>query len=328
MKRIGVVGLNEGNGHPISFSAAFNGYDEKALRECPFVLIREYLPREQRNEVFIDGARVTHVWTQDKKLSELTARIAKIPHIVDNMEDLIGQVDAVLLLRDDVENHWRMAEPFLKARIPLYVDKLIAHNMEDLRKFIRAAGKGCPFMSGSPSRYTRHTEQAKRGLDVSKVLTIHGVSRCTWLRYAPHLFDSISTLFGLDVETVQNVGEEGFDIVHIRYRSGPHVILQITQDMALPIEYTCYATASRSLEDKGGKKDAAAEKKKLDGHYRVPFIDYFHCFRELLIRFTRMLETGTPPIPFDDLVNGSKVVIAGDISRRKGNRVVRISDLN
>ncbi len=36
MLKLGIMGLNEGNGHPYSFAAIFNGYDEGALAECPF----------------------------------------------------------------------------------------------------------------------------------------------------------------------------------------------------------------------------------------------------------------------------------------------------
>ena len=34
--RLGVLGLSEGNGHPYSWSAIFNGYDPQAMASCPF----------------------------------------------------------------------------------------------------------------------------------------------------------------------------------------------------------------------------------------------------------------------------------------------------
>jgi len=331
MKRIGVIGLNEGNGHPYSYSAVFNGYDDEALKECPYVLIRDYLPREQRNEVFVEGAKVTHIWTQDRKTSELLARVAKIPHIVESAEDLIGKVDGILLLRDDVENHWRMAEPFLKARLPIYIDKLIAHDMEDLQKFIDTVGDGYPFMAGSSSRYTRHVEQARKELDISRVRTIQGVSRAisryAWLRYAPHLMDGIFALFGADVETVQNIGEEGFEIVHMRYRNGLHAVLQLIEDQGLPIQFTCYFSTRDSLEDDGAKNGTHEKGVNLEGCYTVPYADYFHSYRQTMIKFTHMLLTGEPPIPFDALVKMAKIIIAGDISRREGNRKVFVDEL-
>ena len=106
MKKIGIIGINEGNGHPYSMSAMFNGYDPKALNDlCPFKLIKEYLPRDHRNEFLINDAKVTHVWTQNEKESFKISKVSKIPNIVPNYLDLIGKVDAVIIARDDIENH-------------------------------------------------------------------------------------------------------------------------------------------------------------------------------------------------------------------------------
>ena len=42
--------MNEGNGHPYSFSAIFNGYNEEAINECPYSAIKQYLPAHHRNK--------------------------------------------------------------------------------------------------------------------------------------------------------------------------------------------------------------------------------------------------------------------------------------
>ena len=34
--KIGILGMTEGNGHPYSWSAMFNGYDKKYMDECPY----------------------------------------------------------------------------------------------------------------------------------------------------------------------------------------------------------------------------------------------------------------------------------------------------
>ena len=70
MIRIGIIGLNSGNGHPISYSSIFNGYDATNLKKyCKFKLINEYLPKYHKNlsKNIIQNAKVTHIWTQKKK---------------------------------------------------------------------------------------------------------------------------------------------------------------------------------------------------------------------------------------------------------------------
>ena len=42
--KLGVIGLSEGNRHPFSWSAIINGdFNEKAMAECGFPVIGEYL---------------------------------------------------------------------------------------------------------------------------------------------------------------------------------------------------------------------------------------------------------------------------------------------
>jgi len=158
----------------------------------------------------IKHAQVTHVWTQDRELSESVARISKIPNTIDRYEDFIGEVDAVILARDDPHNHWKMARPFLERGIPIYIDKVLAHNLEDMNKIIDATGGDYPIMAGSSSKYTPNIEKGKKEIaDLSAIRTIHGVSSATWIRYANHLLDGICYLFGTDVATVQNYTRAG-----------------------------------------------------------------------------------------------------------------------
>ena len=86
--KIGIIGQNEGNGHPYSFSAIFNGYDKKNLiKHCPFSLIKDYLPKYQTDNNIIKKAKVTHIWTQDKSISK---KIAKVSFRKGNAGIVIG----------------------------------------------------------------------------------------------------------------------------------------------------------------------------------------------------------------------------------------------
>ena len=41
--RLGIMGMSEGNGHPYSWSAIFNGYNSLEMEDCGFPVIPEYL---------------------------------------------------------------------------------------------------------------------------------------------------------------------------------------------------------------------------------------------------------------------------------------------
>ena len=102
--KLGIIGLSDGNGHPYSWSAIFNGYNPEAMESCGFPVIPRYLEKQKWPESRIPNAEVIAIWTQDPNLSAHIAEAANT-FIAPRPEDIIGKVDAVLLARDDAENH-------------------------------------------------------------------------------------------------------------------------------------------------------------------------------------------------------------------------------
>ena len=153
MIKLGIIGFTPGNGHPYSYSAIFNGFDKKNLNKyCEFNLIKEYLPKFCKKKNLIKNAKVTHIWTQDINISKKIAKSSKIPCIEKNFKDLIGKVDGVIIARDDVRRHLHFAEPFLKKKIPVFIDKMLVLNSNQLKQFQKLS-KSRLFMSCSAMRY-------------------------------------------------------------------------------------------------------------------------------------------------------------------------------
>ena len=132
--KLGIIGLSKGNGHPYSWSAIFNGYNPEYMKDCGFPIISEYLSKRKFPQDCIQEANVTHIWTQDRKISEQIGKASNVPNISDKPEDMIGKVDAVILARDDSENHLEMAKPFIDAGLPIYIDKPLATTLEEANK--------------------------------------------------------------------------------------------------------------------------------------------------------------------------------------------------
>ncbi len=153
--KLGVIGLSEGNGHPYSWSAIFNGYDLEAMEHCGYPVIPRYLERQSWPECRIDGAEVVAIWTQDIEQSKHIAKAAHIKEVVENYSDMIGKVDAVLLARDDAENHLKYAEPFLRAGLPIYIDKPIAVSVAALDKLYSLQQYNGQIFTCSALRYSQ-----------------------------------------------------------------------------------------------------------------------------------------------------------------------------
>ena len=280
MLNFGMVGMNEGNGHPYSFSAAFNGFDDRALeKDCDFPIIRQYLRAHHRNQEFISGARISHIYTPDPELSAKVARVANIPHIAGSLEELAEKTDGIIFARDDMWNHWPMAGNLFRTGKPVYMDKLLAHTVEDLKKFIAAAGEDYPLLTASSYQFAPNIRQAAATMPLDKLMLVRGVSPVIWIRYAPHLLGALFRVCGNDIVSVQNCGCDRADTVVLTYRSGLQAVMQVFEGISLPLGLDFHFHSPQSP-------------------ISVPYTDetlesYFLSIVEMMRGFTVMVQNGT-----------------------------------
>lgn len=197
--RLGIIGLSEGNGHPYSWAAIFNGYHAQHMAACPFPVIPQYLGQRSFPADAIGDARVTHIWTQERAISEQVAAAALIPTIVDDYTDMIGQVDALLLARDDPEQHLAMSAPFLDAGLPVYIDKPVAADLATLDAIYRHQRYPGQIFSCSALRYApEFALSAEHRAALGEIRLVQAEVPNSWHKYAVHIIDPVLTMLGLD----------------------------------------------------------------------------------------------------------------------------------
>ena len=192
MIKLGIIGLSEGNGHPYSWSAICNGYDVAAMKSCPFPSVPDYLGKENWPEAKIPNVQITHIWTQDPSISKNVAKAALIPNIADTLEDMASSVDAVLLARDDAENHVAMAMPFLEGGIPIFIDKPLALSLKDAEQMLAAQKYEEQLFSCSSLRYSKDlqlTSQERK--ELGKINYVEACVPKSWSTYAVHVLEPI-----------------------------------------------------------------------------------------------------------------------------------------
>ena len=196
--RLGIIGLSSGNGHPYSWSAIFNGYDPVAMATCPFPAIPSYLAKQHFPADAIAGAKVTHVWTQDPSVTEHISKASLVPNMVRNLEQMLEEVDAVLLARDDAENHLKYSEKFLAAGLPIYIDKPIALKRADLFRLLDRQQYPGQIFSCSALRYAEEFNlTASDRAQLGPVRHIQAITPKSWSKYGVHLIDPVLAMFDL-----------------------------------------------------------------------------------------------------------------------------------
>ena len=209
---LGLIGFSEGNGHPFSWSAIFNGYNSDAMEQCGFPAIPRYLEKQEWPRDRIHGANVSMVWTQDLKLSESIAKAGLIPTVVEDLQDMVGRVDGVLLARDDSENHALIAEPFLKAGLPIYIDKPIALSKDELENLYRLEKREGQIFTCSALRYSRNLELTTEDEEnIGQIESIEAVAPKSWDKYVIHIIEPVLKLIPPDDKIVSVEVVPGFE---------------------------------------------------------------------------------------------------------------------
>lgn len=236
--RLGVIGLSPGNGHPYSWSAIFNGYDPCAMRQCGFPAISEYLDKQKFPEDRILAAKVTHIWTQDQILSKKIAQASLIPSVVNCYTDLIGKVDGILLARDDSESHLKLAPFFLRAGLPIYIDKPLALTISDAKELLSLQQFPGQIFSCSALRYASELKLniAQRN-KIGDVRSIHAYAPKDWDKYSIHVIEPLLQIIPFRGEIERWVTSKNYDrsSLIVNFSSGIDIQIHTFGSSAAPL---------------------------------------------------------------------------------------------
>lgn len=243
--KFGIIGLSDGNGHPYSWSAIFNGYNEVYMKNCPFPVIPEYLSKQKFPENCINAVKVTHIWTQDKKISEHIAKASNIENIVENYEDMMGKVDAILLARDDSQNHFEMAKPFIEAGLPIYIDKPLATSLTEAKKIYDLEKYEGQIFSCSAISYANElklTDDMKK--EIGEIKYIDTCIIKDWNKYSIHIIEPVLKMID-DYGEIINSSVNSYNnckTVIINWENNITTSFKTLYDCKCPIKITIYGT--------------------------------------------------------------------------------------
>lgn len=305
--RLAMIGMVEGNGHPYSWSAIINGYDPDEMANCPYPVIPEYLGEQPLDEVSIPGASVTHIWTDNPEDAEHVAAAANIPNVVEEPTDVLGEVDGIIIPTDDGDNHVSRVNPFLDSNLPVFIDKPLATNIDNLNTFIAWFNGGHPMASSSALRYAPEIDSLTESIDsLGQVRWITNATHKTWERYGIHRIEPIVHLIGTGFKTIECSLDGKTEVYTITHEAGPMITIGVRDDL------------------RGGAGRLTIYGTSCD--YTINSTDTYTTFRRQLQAVIEFVETGEPDVAFEETVDLMACIIAGRWSKRK-NRSVDISEI-
>lgn len=308
--RIGILGMTEGNGHPYSWSAMFNGYDPEEMAKCPYPVIPVYLGKQPKDTLGIPGAKITCIcctgW-QERDEAEGIAKAALIPEVLDRPEEMIGKVDAVIVATDDGNEHVDRCRPFIEAGIPMFIDKPLVNKEEDLRTFVEWHKAGAKFITSSSMRYCKEFEPYyKNRYELGELMYVCSTMAKKYETYGIHALEAMYPLLGPGFVSVRNTGTYERTVVHIKHESGCNV--NVIQGIGMVPHGMMLLGSAGAITLTAG--------------------DSYYAFKKQLDLFVHWLRTGEEPFPFAESVELMKLVIGGLRSREEGGREVFLSEID
>ena len=300
VKSIGIIGVSEGNGHPFSYGSIINGYSPEGLAASGWPGIYDYVRRRHASEFGLAGWAITHAWTQDSVVTQRLCAACLIPNAAGDYREFLGKVDAVIIARDDYENHFQMARPFLEAGLPVFVDKPLSLDLSELRALKPYLEKG-QLMSCSGMRYSRELDEARADLaSYGRLKLIRGAIVLSWEKYGVHLLEAILAITPAHP-------------VSVRMLPAEHASAVVRLDDGVLIQIDALDECARSfhLELFGTQRTGAFD-----------ITDNFSMFRRMLWEFAEAIRTGRPAIPPDRTLEIMRVLIAGRKARDEQREVL------
>jgi hypothetical protein len=302
--KLGIVGINEGNGHPFSFSAIINGFDDEGMKNAGWPFIYNYLKSRHASEFGFENVQVTHVWTQDPEQTKRIARASKIPNTVVDIDDMVDEVDGVIIARDDYQTHFPMAKSFLEEGKFVFIDKPLSIDVGELKFFKKYLESG-QLMSCAAARYAKELDEIRGNIDsFGEMKLIRGTVINSMEKYGIHMLDGI-------------LGVTGFQAKSVSCIEAKHTSMMIKNKDKSLIYIDALGTTPKTLQI-----DFWSD----ENRFHAEVNDNFSMFRRLLADFIQMVRTHKPPIDPQFVLNTMKILIAANISRRE-NTEVEIDDI-
>lgn len=267
----------------------------------------------------IAGCRVVCAYPHGSKDIESSAsRIPKYTaqtrsmgvEIVDSIDALLDQVDAVLLETNDGRLHLEQFLQCAKAGKPVFIDKPVAAQLPDVLAIYQIAAKyKTPMFSSSSLRFADGVQQVRSG-GIGKVLGCDAYSPCSlepthsdlfW--YGIHGVETLYTAMGTGCQTVTRANTPNTDVVTGVWDDGR------------------IGTFRGLRSGKRGYGGTAY------GEKGIRSIGGYTGYRPLVVQIVSFFKTRKSPVSSDETIELYAFMAAAEQSSKAGGKTVQLRDV-
>ena len=181
------------------------------------------------DNIFNNKCVVSCIYGIDKSKTQEVARLSNIQKICYKINDLLDLVDAVIIVDRNGDLHLKHALPFIKNKIPTFIDKPLAISLHDCDKLINESNKfGTLLTSFSPLRVSPSIDLIiERIKYIGEINSSNYVGPCDFKSiyggpffYATHLYEIARKTLNENIKSLSAKEINGNVNVNIFWKSG------------------------------------------------------------------------------------------------------------
>jgi len=269
---------------------------------------------------YVDGARVVAGWPGTStmapdRIPEFRDQMlaAGIP-LVDEPGQLIGQIDAILILSLCGAAHLERVRPFLNAGVPAYVDKPFACTLGDTLAILELArSTGLPLAHASALRFAEEMPALRQTIARSGglvgILAAGPAKRAAMnpglFHYGIHAIEVLYSCMGPGCIEVTNISADDAEIVTGRWVDG-----RLAAIRGARVGSTAYSVTAFC--------DTAVLHQSVSTRY---------AYRNLCREIVRSLSDTIPLVPYGEIEEVTRFVLAAQQSEEQSGAPIKLSDV-
>jgi len=277
MIKLGMVGKTLIHNYP--YAAYFNGaHDDKLEELCTKAWMLQFT-KGRHPEPAARRSRITHVWAGVREEAEAIAGSCRIPNVCDSADEVIGSVDGVLILDEEIDFRTETIEKCLNAGKSIFVDKVMSLSVDKTRELVALAqSQGVQVAAWSQLLYAAEAEPFQ-GVEAGAGIVTYNLSRDIVDKYGIHLVSTAFGAFGCDPVHMAKAdpGPPSAPAIVLTYEDGKTVLLRAGQDVP-PRGNVAYFAKGRDV-------------------MTAQFGDMGAMFDGSAAALAAMFEQGEPPVP-------------------------------
>jgi hypothetical protein len=225
--------------------------------------------------------------------------------LVNNISDLCGRVDGILILSVDGRKHLEEVRQSLQCKVPLFIDKPLAATLADAREIARLADAAhVPWFSSSAMRFSPiqslHVPQVKGAFVWGPgPLEEHHALDLSW--YAIHPIEMLYVIMGTGAVEVTRMHSDDADVITARWSDGRVATVR----------------AIRPYSKYGAIAFLPNEQSKM-----IPDLEVG--YGPILAEIVKFVRTKAPPVPNEETLEIFSFMDAAQRSQAESGRPVRL----